>query len=207
MVNRHRGVIPPRNLGLGEEWGRFVENRLVGLSNELDRTEQSRENMGRTATARDLVLERQISQIDNLLTRLQDNHDRINDSIQVAHGRDFIQGNSWGQAVEIIGRPEWAETAIVIAGMDNFSWDSSPWVGKIELLAAPTSLTAGDIGASKDPAHAQVDAQYSLSFSDPRIYFMEQDDYYLEIQAYATRLSGSTSKYYGYDYGIAVIWS
>lgn len=206
-------VFPPRNLGLGEPWGRSVENEIVRLKNSADLTGQSQGNLSRHKNAQDSQTARQIGQIQGLLDQLKQNQERISQTVDTGSWSESVSGNSWGGLHEV-ERPPWAFTAIVIAGMDNFSNQSSPWYGRIEVIASDTPPVTGDVGKSKDPVDAQVNGEFVTVGSNPRVVIFPGSDEDEEthpsplyLQARGVREGGGTaSRTYTYELAYAVIW-
>ena len=204
-------VFPPRNLGLGEPWGRAVEQEVIRLNNSLDLTEQSQGNLNRHKDAQDTQTSRQIVQLQEAVGQLEENQRRINQTVSSGSWTETIAGNSWGDLIEVEG-PAWANAAVVIAGMDNITNQSSPWWGRIEIIASSSSPSTGDIDKSRDPVRALVDEGFSVVQSNPRIVrFLDKGENdsstSLYLRARGVRQGGTTSQTYTYDAAYAVIWS
>lgn len=209
-------VFPPRNLGLGEPWGRAVEGEVVRLNNEMSRAGQSQGNLSRHKDAQDTQTARQISQIRDILDQLESNQLRISQTVSTGSWSESVSGNSWGELQEV-ERPPWASSAIVVAGLDNITNQSSPWWGRIEVIASSSTPVTGDLDKSRDPVRAQVDAGYSIVESNPRIIQFsgsgEEDEdggdpiTPLYIRARGVRQGGTSSRTYTFDAAYAVIWS
>src|SRR5690625_2757054 len=135
-------VFPPRNLGLAEPWGREVENFLRQENTSLDLTSQRQRNLERHMTSRDTLLERQISQLEGTVQDLQAIQRRVSETVSTDSYSETVSGNSWGSTVQV-QRPQWASVAMVIAGMDNVTNQSSPWYGEIVIIAFNSSYISG----------------------------------------------------------------
>lgn len=205
-------VFPPRNLGLGEPWGRAVESEVIRLENEMSRLERARGNLSRHGESQNTQSVRQINQLRGLLDQLEANQQRVRQSIATGSWSETISGNSWG-SLQTIERPLWATSAVVIAGLDNITNQSSPWWGRIEVIASATSPTTGDVGKSRDPVRAEVDSEFSLVSSNPRmVTFLDDEEDAtsktpLYIRARGVRQGGTSSRTYTFDAAYAVIWS
>lgn len=204
-------VFPPRNLGLGEPWGRTIESEIVRLNNSLDLTGQSQGNLSRHKDSQDTHISRQIVQLREVVNQLEENQLRISQTVSTESWSETISGNSWGN-LQVVEGPPWASSAIVVAGMDNITNQSSPWWGRIEIIASTSSPVTGDIDKSRDPVRAQVDDGYSIVESNPRVLTFtdkgEDDEITpLYLRARGVSQGGSSSRTYSFDAAYAVIWS
>jgi|SRR5690625_2163984 len=207
-------VFPSRNLGLGEPWGRAVEQEVIRLNNSQDLAGQSQRNLSRHKDAQDTQTSRQIVQLREVIGQLEENQQRISETVSTGSWSESVSGNSWGEMQEV-ERPSWASSAIVVAGLDNITNQSSPWWGRIEVIASSSAPVTGDLDKSRDPVRAQVDAGYSIVESNPRIIQFsgsgEEDvgdpTTPLYIRARGVRQGGTSSRTYTFDAAYAVIWS
>lgn len=205
-------ILPPRDLGLAEPWGREIENHIRSSESGLNLLNQTIGNLDRQSSAFATQTERQLKQLSDLLDRTRSNQRRLAETVSSGSWSESISGNSWGERIEV-ERPLWASTAIVIAGMDNFSNQSSPWGGRIEVVASASSPTTGDVGKSRDPVVAQVNGTNVVVGSNPRVVIFSGDggdvpsSTPLYLRARGVRVTGTTSRTYSYDVAYAVIWS
>lgn len=207
-------VFPPRNLGLAEPWGREVENFLRQENTSLDLTSQRQRNLERHMTSRDTLLERQISQLEGTVQDLQAIQRRVSETVSTDSYSETVSGNSWGSTVQV-QRPQWASVAMVIAGMDNVTNQSSPWYGEIEIIASNSSPVIGDVNNNKDPVKALVSDGSAVIQSNPRIVLFSDPGGSednpdpttpLYLRARGIRQGGTSSRTYSFDVAYAVIW-
>lgn len=181
--------------------------------NELNLSDQSQDNLSRHKSAQDTQTSRQIEQLQGILEQLENNQTRISQTVATGSWSETIAGNSWGELLEV-ERPPWASSAVVVAGLDNVTNQSSPWYGRIEVIASSSTPVTGDVGKSRDPARAEVDDGFSVVFSNPRIVTFpgsdgeeESDPSPLYLRTRGVRQGGTTSRTYSFDAAYAVIWS
>lgn len=206
-------IFPPRQLGVAEQWGRTVEGRIIENENAFALTQQSFENLRRTSSAQDTVIARQIEQLQGVVGGIASAQTRISETVDTGAWGETVTGNSWGELIEV-NRPLWASSAVVVAGMDNFTNQSSPWMGFIELIASNSPPVTGDVEKSRDVAKAFVSDGAFQSTSNPRIVRFppsESEDPDppgpVYLRARAVRQSGTSSRTYSFDVAFAVIWS
>src|SRR5690625_7568445 len=92
-------VFPSRNLGLGEPWGRAVEQEVIRLNNSQDLAGQSQRNLSRHKDAQDTQTSRQIVQLREVIGQLEENQQRISETVSTGSWSESVSGNSWGEKI------------------------------------------------------------------------------------------------------------
>src|SRR5690625_7638729 len=115
---------PRRNLGKSEDWGRKVESVLKNQYLNADLLDQTLEILTRRSEAQSRQLIRRIEALRGAASAIRTTNDRLDERLTIGEWTAEVNLNSFSSQ-ETVTAPEWAESAIVLLGLNVLSNPSS----------------------------------------------------------------------------------
>jgi len=208
-------ILPPRRLGVSEDWGRAIEAQINRLSKSTDLTLQTLKNLERQAASREGLVARQIQGLWNTTLLLQSQTVRLNERISIETFGASVRPNSFGSQTSVT-KPEWANAAIVVVGLEATSNPGTGWLARIDVYSETYSISSSSISEHRvvaqgsmghDPASPGAALDHLAFESLPGVRFFDESDETLYIRPYGLQVGGgSTSVTHQFDITFTIFW-
>lgn len=208
-------IFPRRNLGVSEDWGRAIEERVQGISSSLDLSRQVVDNIERTTPGRRGIIAREIETSRGIINQLDRQNELISERISRYEGNTSVRPDSFGPSITV-EKPSWARAAVVIASLDAISNPGTGWLARIDVYTETEPISSGNIdehrviaqGSMGHEPGAPVDPLDHLSYlSLPGVRFFEEFEDTLYVRPYGVQVGGgSTSVTHQFSITLSIFW-
>jgi len=199
---------PRRNLGKSEDWGRKVESVLKNQYLNADLLDQTLENLTRRSEAQSRQLIRRIEALRGAASAIRTTNDRLDERLTIGEWTAEVNLNSFSSQ-ETVTAPEWAESAIVLLGLNVLSNPSSGWSARIDGYSETSSIGSGNIDEHRVVLQGGVGQGSTgfVSYSFPGVRFLSESSRTIYLRLYGLQTGGGSTSYtHRFQATYSILW-